>query len=311
MSRSRVIFFGSRDSKFSDELFFALADTDCDIVAVVHSPEGILDSTSGKKTNSGYAETAEKTGIPCFMPDRPNSADFAKELKGYPCDAFILAGYALLVKETLLTLPEKGIAINFHASLLPDYKGRHPVFWAIRNGETKSGITAHHLSLGLDEGDIAFQEAVEIGQDDSASDVYDKVIEKSRVVMRELIDAINRDDVPVIPQEEGGKYYSSIKEEDYMIDFTLGADRNKWAVQATPGKCYIETGHGRIYAYGARVVPGKEGLENGLIIAIDDEIAVVSSKGEAICFTSLSTDGGPLPAGKLMQDLGYKVCDKL
>lgn len=208
MSRSKVIFFGSRDSKFSDELFYALADTDCEIVAVVHSPEGVLESTSGKLTSTGYADMAERMGIPGFTPDKPNSEEFIEELSACPCDAFILAGYALLVKETLLTVPRKGIAINFHASLLPDYKGMHPVFWAVRNRETRSGITAHHLSLGLDEGDIAFQEAVEIAEDDSVVDVYEKVIEKSRIVMRELIDAINRDDVPAVPQKSGGRYYS-------------------------------------------------------------------------------------------------------
>ena len=200
MNKSRIIFFGSRDSKFSDELFFALEKTDCDIVAVVHSPEGILKSTSGKKKNTGYAEMAEEKGIYEFTPDDPNTPAFIKTLSAHPCDAFILAGYAMLVKEGLLALPKKDIAINFHASLLPAYRGKHPVLRAVQNGEKHSGITAHHLSLGLDEGDIAYQEAVEIGENDSVSDVYDKVIEKSRAVMSELVDAINRNDVPAVPQ---------------------------------------------------------------------------------------------------------------
>ena len=210
MSRARVIFFGSRNSKFSDELFYALAAADCDIAAVVNSPDGALESTSGKTADAGYTEKAERMDIPCFTPEKPNSKEFIDLLSAYPCDAFILAGYALLVKEGLLTLPLKGIAINFHASLLPDYKGLHPVYWAVRNGEARSGITAHHLSLGLDEGDIAFQEAVDICENDSVADVYDKVIEKSRAVMRELVDAINRGEIPRIPQVGEGSYYSSI-----------------------------------------------------------------------------------------------------
>ena len=210
MSKSRIIFFGSRNSKFSDELFYALRDADCDIAAVVHSPEGKLESTSGKEGSTGYAEMAEETGIAAFCPWKPNSAEFVELLSAHPCDAFIAAGYAMLIKEDLLKLPAKGIGINFHASLLPEYKGLHPVYWAVHNGEARSGITAHHLSPGLDEGDIAFQEAVDIEENDSVADVYDKVIEKSRVIMRKLVDAIGRDEVPRFPQEGEGSYYGAI-----------------------------------------------------------------------------------------------------
>lgn len=311
MNRSRIIFFGSRDSKFSDGLFFALADTYCDIKAVVHSPEGGLKSTSGKKTGTGYAEAACERGIPGFMPENPNSPDFIEKLCEYPCDAFILGGYTMLVKDELLKLPAKGIAINFHASLLPNYKGKHPVFWAIRNGELKSGITAHHLSRGIDEGDIAFQEEVRIEQNDSVAEVYEKVIEKSRAVMSELIDAINQGETPAIPQKAEGTYFSSISEEDYIIDFSLGANRNKLAVQATPGKCYIQTQKGKLFAFEAKTVTGIKEKGDGVIIAMDDESVIVSSGEEAICFSRLSAGGETVCAGKLMRDMGFKVSDKI
>jgi len=312
VNKPKIIFFGSRNSKLSDEMFFALADTDCEIVAVVNSPEGALNSTSGKKSGDGYTDMAAKMGLPDFTPEKPNSPEFVEILRAIPCDAFILAGYAMLVKEGLLSLPRLGLAINFHASLLPDYKGKHPVFWAIRHGEKRSGITAHHLSSKLDEGAIAFQEAVEIGPDDSASAVYDKVIEKSRLVMRELIDSINRNSVPVKSQKNGGSYYSSVKEEDYILDFSLGAKRNKWAVQATPGKCYIQTPHGRLFAHDAQLVSADRtdrNMEDGVIIAMDDESVTVASGGEAVRFGKLSAGGEPKPAGALLQSLGYKISD--
>ena len=310
-AKPRVIFFGSRDSRFSDELFYSLAGTECDIAAVVHSPEGRMGSTSGNKAGSGYPGLAESMGLPCFEPDNPNSPEFTEMLRSIPCDLFIAAGYVMLMKKELLSLPEKGIAINFHASLLPDYKGKHPVFWAIRCGETRSGITAHHMSEKIDEGHIAFQEAVDIGPGDSVSDVYGKVIEKSRAVMTELMKAVNAGSIPAIPQKGAGSYYSSIREEDYILDFSLPANRNKWAVQATPGKCYFNTPHGRIYAFDALAMPGVDGGEDGVIIDMDDGGLTVSSGGAAVRFGRLSMDGKPAGAGGLARSLGYNVGDKL
>jgi methionyl-tRNA formyltransferase len=213
MTKPRVIFFGSKNSKFSDGLFYALEETDAEIAAVVHSPEGSMGSTSGKLSQTGYSDRAETLGIPAYEPADPNSPGFVGVLSGIPCDVFILGGYVFLIKEGLLALPKMGMAFNFHASLLPEYRGKHPVFWAVKNGETKSGVTAHHLSLKLDEGCIAFQEAVDIGPADSVPDVYDKIIEKSRIMMHELIDAISAGNVPSIPQTGKGSYFSSIPEE--------------------------------------------------------------------------------------------------
>ena len=72
-------------------------------------------------------------------------------------------------------MPEYG-TINLHASLLPQYRGAAPINWAVINGDTKSGVTTFFLRHDIDTGNIAMQQSVEIGQEDTAGDLYDRLM---------------------------------------------------------------------------------------------------------------------------------------
>jgi len=235
--KPKIIVLGNSVSKFSNGLFKHFLNAECQLVAVVDTPVKDKLSTSGSTVLlDSFISIARELGIPAFAPDSPNTDEFINILKAYESDAIVLAGYTKLIKQGLRQISRLA-SINFHASLLPEYRGRHPIFWAIRNGETLTGITAHHLCDKLDEGNIAFQKTVPIADYDSVEDVYDKVITISKDIAIELCEALKNGKVPDIKQREGGAYYSFIKPEDWIIDFSMSTKKIKDMVRATPGKC--------------------------------------------------------------------------
>ena len=269
--KPKIIFFGNSGSKFSNGLFKHFFDAECQMSAVVDTPMKDRSTTSGFIDSLGdFVSIARERGIPGFAPDSPNTDEFLNTLKVYEPDAIVLAGYTKLVKHELRQIP-KTASINFHASLLPEYRGRHPVFWAIRDGETLTGITIHHLSDKLDEGNIAFQKSVPILDNDSVEQVYDKVIAISKDVVIELCQALKNGKLPDIKQRDGGAYYSYIKPEDWIICSSMSAKKIKNMVRATPGKCWFNYKGEKLFAFKARETEAGLKLEtvNGKEVIIE------------------------------------------
>src|SRR5438132_4793226 len=86
----------------------------------------------------------------------------------------------------VLALARKG-AFNMHGSLLPKYRGRAPVNWAVLMGETETGATLHEMVAKPDAGRIVDQERVPIGEDETAAEVFRKVTDAAEAIMRRSI----------------------------------------------------------------------------------------------------------------------------
>src|SRR5215212_8517635 len=109
--------------------------------------------TDSKST--GIVELAKVNNISCFT-GKPNGR--AKEfLADFTTDVILSVNYLFIVDGNILSHPAK-YAINFHGSLLPKYRGRTPHVWAIINNEKETGVTAHLMTEGCDEGDIVLQQ---------------------------------------------------------------------------------------------------------------------------------------------------------
>ena len=94
-----------------------------------------------------------------------------------------------MLRPALLALPPRG-ALNMHGSLLPKYRGRVPVNWAIIHGETETGATLHYMTDKPDAGDIVAQTAVPILPDDTAGDVFDKVTVAAEMTLDRALPAL-------------------------------------------------------------------------------------------------------------------------
>jgi methionyl-tRNA formyltransferase len=110
---------------------------------------------------------ADDYDIPHIAPDDPNVDGVVARVEACHPDFLFSFYYRMMLKPALLALPARG-ALNMHGSLLPKYRGRVPVNWAIIHGETETGATLHYMTAKPDDGDIVAQSAVPILPDDTA-----------------------------------------------------------------------------------------------------------------------------------------------
>jgi methionyl-tRNA formyltransferase len=128
-----------------------------------------------------------------------------------------------MLKAPLLAVPPRG-ALNMHGSLLPKYRGRAPVNWAVLHGERKTGATLHYMTEKPDDGDIVAQAAVPILGDDIAQEVFDKVTVAAEIALDGVLPALVRGTAPRTRQDlRLGGYFGGRRPEDGVIDWTRDA----------------------------------------------------------------------------------------
>jgi methionyl-tRNA formyltransferase len=209
----KVVFFGSSTSAFSNRHFAALAESPCSIVAVVDAPAGSPVSTNQAKASASFVEYADSAGIPVYAPQKPNSSEFIETVAALEPDIFIAIGYTGIMRSRLLAVP-RILPVNFHASLLPAYRGLHPLYWALQNGEQYAGLTVHVMDQGIDTGDILYQVQVPVEPGDTVATLYDRVMAASVPLVPRLVADARAGTLVRRPQgTEGASYYGHITQE--------------------------------------------------------------------------------------------------
>ncbi|HEX9396259.1 MAG TPA: formyltransferase [Burkholderiales bacterium] len=131
--------------------------------------------------------------------------------------------YRRMLPPAILNKGRKG-AFNMHGSLLPKYRGRAPVNWAILKGETETGATLHEMTAKPDAGRIVGQERVSIGPDDTAVEVFRRVTDAAEMLLRRSIKNLLAGKIEMHPQDlSKGSYYGGRKPEDGRIDWSKSA----------------------------------------------------------------------------------------
>src|SRR5258706_3860978 len=120
------------------------------------------------------AELARTHAIPIYTPDNVNTPEWIERIRALRPDLIFSFYYRHLISERVLDLAPLG-SYNMHGSLLPKYRGRAPINWAVLYGETETGATLHVMTKRADAGDIVDQERVSIGPEETAQDVFVKV----------------------------------------------------------------------------------------------------------------------------------------
>ena len=133
--------------------------------------------------------------------------------------------YRQMLGAALLGVPARG-ALNMHGSLLPRYRGRAPVNWAVLHGERETGATLHYMAAKPDAGDIVAQTAVPILPDDTARDVFDKVTVAAEMTLDRVLPALLAGTAPRIPLDlAAGSYFGGRTAADGRIDWAHAAQR--------------------------------------------------------------------------------------
>jgi UDP-4-amino-4-deoxy-L-arabinose formyltransferase/UDP-glucuronic acid dehydrogenase (UDP-4-keto-hexauronic acid decarboxylating) len=121
------------------------------------------------------AELAAEKGIPVYAPEDINHPVWEQRIRDMEPDLIFSFYYRNMLKSQILEIPKAG-CINLHGSLLPAYRGRCPINWALVNGETETGVTLHYMTPKADAGDIIAQRNIAISYFDTAKTLFGKTI---------------------------------------------------------------------------------------------------------------------------------------
>ncbi len=167
---------------------------------------------------------AEKN-IPYIAPSANELVYLIPQLQSLAPDYIFSFYYRHMIAAELLACA-KIAALNMHGSLLPKYRGRAPVNWAILHGETQTGATLHVMQAKPDAGDIVGQSSVQIGPDENATEVFAKVSEAAVQVIYQVLPELMLGKVPKKPNElEKGSYFGGRKPTDGKIHWNQTANQ--------------------------------------------------------------------------------------
>jgi methionyl-tRNA formyltransferase len=166
---------------------------------------------------------AREAGLAVAKPGDPNEPAFVASIAALAPDFLFSFYYRQMLSPAVLAVARRG-AYNMHGSLLPKYRGRVPVNWAVIHGERETGATLHEMVAKPDAGGIIGQEAVPIGENDTAGEVFARVTVAAGKVMDRCLPALLAGTAVAQPQDLGkGSYYGGRKPEDGRIDWARPA----------------------------------------------------------------------------------------
>ena len=215
---ARAVVFGYQD--VGDRCLRVLVAQGVDVPLVVtHSPDA-----GETPWYASVSQTARELGIPVLTPEDPERAGLDRILTELRPDFLFSFYYRRMLSTSLLQHARRG-ALNMHGSLLPKYRGRAPVNWAILCGEKQTGATLHHMCAQADAGDIVDQLAVPILPDDDARAVMGKVTAAAETVLARSLPALLNGTARRTPQKlEEGQYFGRRSPEDGRIDWWQPAE---------------------------------------------------------------------------------------
>ena len=163
------------------------------------------------------AKLCEERQIPFITPNANQLMYLVPQIQKLAPDYLFSFYYRHMIPAELLACA-KIAALNMHGSLLPKYRGRAPVNWAILYGETETGATLHIMEVKPDAGDIVGQSAVSIGPDETATEVFGKVSQAAVAVMSEVLPELTLGNIPRRPNNLAqGSYFGGRKPADGEI----------------------------------------------------------------------------------------------
>jgi methionyl-tRNA formyltransferase len=183
----------------------------------------VRDDPDEKQWYASVAQTCTEYGLTVIAPDGANTADLESRVRALEPDLLFSFYYRSLLGTALLGTARRG-ALNMHGSLLPKYRGRAPVNWAILKGERETGATLHYMVEQADAGDIVDQMSVPILEDDDAREVFGKVTVAAETVLARSLPGLIAGTAPRRAQRiEPGQYFGRRTPEDGRIDWTRSA----------------------------------------------------------------------------------------
>lgn len=198
----KILFMGTPD--FARESLEAVYNAGYEILGVVTNP----DKPKGrgmKMVASPVKEFALEKGLTVYQPEKVRkNEEFIEKIKSLNPDVICVVAYGKILPKEILEIPKYG-CINVHGSLLPKYRGAAPIQWAVLNGDKETGVTTMYMDVGMDTGDMILKEKVEIGEDETTGELWDRL---SKIGGKLLVETLKQIEDGTAPREKQGKEFT-------------------------------------------------------------------------------------------------------
>mgnify|MGYP005787408539 FL=1 len=212
----RVVFMGTPD--FAEESLKAVYEAGYKIEAVVTN----VDKPKGrgmKLIPSPVKQFAESKGLKVLQPIKvKNNVEFLEEIRNINPDVICVVAYGKILPKDLLDIPKYG-CVNVHGSLLPKYRGAAPIQWAVLNGDKTTGITTMYMNEGMDTGDMILKEEVEIGEEETTGELWNRLSQVGAKLLVETLKLIESENAAREKQGEDFTLAPMLNKEMAKIDW--------------------------------------------------------------------------------------------
>ena len=257
------------------------------------------------------ARLAATHHIPVATPEDPNTPEFIARNKNLNADFLFSFYYRMMLKPAMLATARRG-AFNMHGSLLPKFRGRVPINWAIIKGETETGATLHEMVEKPDAGRIVDQESVAILPDETAFDVFSKVTAAAAIALDRALPGLIDGTAPLRDQDlSKGGYFRGRKPEDGIINWLDSAQNIHNLVRAVappyPGAMTTVSGH-VIKIHRTQLAPTHFQHQNpGMLNVSSERVIALCGDGRMLRILEAEIDGRPHNEIMLAVRLGVGV----
>ncbi len=285
----RVVFMGTPD--IAATCLNKILDDGFEVVGVYTQP----DRPKGrgmKMIFSPVKEVALAKGIPVFQPENFRSDETVEELRALNPDVCAVVAYGRILPQRVLDIPTKG-CVNIHASILPQYRGSAPYQWAVLDGLKETGVTAQHMALKMDAGDVIDVAKTPIGPDETAGQLLDRLAVLGADLLSRVLTRFAAGDVAGIPQNEEEVSFAPMLDKSMCpIDWNKTAQQvhnqvrglHPWPVAT------MELKGKKFKVHSTKIVEGTG--EPGEILGLTKTGLVIACGEGAVEITSLQAEGG-------------------
>ena len=211
-----IVFMGTPD--FAKESLKSVVEAGYNIQAVVTN----TDKPKGRGMKMLYSpvkEYALEKNLPILQPEKiRNNDEFLEEIKKLNPDIICVVAYGKIIPKTILDIPKYG-CINVHGSLLPKYRGAAPIQWAVLNGDSVTGVTTMYMNEKMDEGDIILKEEVEIGENETTGELWEKLSKLGSKLLVKTLRQIEEGTAPRIKQDSNFTLAPMLNKEIAKLDW--------------------------------------------------------------------------------------------
>jgi len=272
-----IVFLGTPD--FAVPSLKALVENGYNVKAVFTQP----DRPQGRGNRVAYSpvkEYALENSIPVFQPARIRlEPELLESLKP---DLMVTCAFGQILSRENLAVPKLG-CVNVHGSLLPKYRGSSPIQWAVINGEKETGITTMFTDIGVDCGDILLQKKTEIGENETAGELFDRLSLLGAETLIETVKLLEEGKITRIKQnEDEATHYPMLDKQNAWLDFSKSAFEinnkirglNPWPV------AWTVCGGEIIKIYSAKVTDKKSSKAPGTVVTCDSKNGLMVATGD-------------------------------